>query len=116
MNLTKAPEKGLMYATYIDKMSFEPYCRDELTEAISEEKLLELHLFDQDIEYRVVRTRKGMVENIISDETASYDDVYVEKVRTKRESTCYVEIVNYLTYNEDDQLIINNYRLREAVG
>ena len=31
MNLTKAPEKGLMYATYIDKMSFEPYCRDELT-------------------------------------------------------------------------------------
>ena len=57
-----------------------------------------------------------MVENIISDETASYDDVYVEKVRTKRESTCYVEIVNYLTYNEDDQLIINNYRLREVVG
>ena len=49
MNLTKAPEKGLMYATYIDKMIFEPYCRDELTEAISEEKLLELHLFDQDI-------------------------------------------------------------------
>lgn len=116
MNLTKAPEKGLMYATYIDKMIFEPYCRDELIEAISEEKLLELHLFDQDIEYRVVRTRKGMVENIISDETASYDDVYVEKVRTKRESTCYVEIVNYLTYNEDDQLIINNYRLREVVG
>ena len=50
MNLTKAPEKGLMYATYIDKMIFEPYCRDELTEAISEEKLLELHLFDQDID------------------------------------------------------------------
>lgn len=123
MDLTKSPQQGVMYAAYPDKVIFETYSMESLRSSLCEKRLLELHLFNENIEYRLIRTRKGMIEVVVSDENTEYDDVFVEKVLTnnimrkseKQKIPEYVEVVNYLSYNPDNQLVINNYRLKEVI-
>ena len=53
MELLKAPERGMLYALYTDRMEYRPYEREDLP--LKEElqkNLLELHLFDEKKEYR----------------------------------------------------------------
>ena len=58
---------------------------------------------------------------MISDENMPHDDIYCEKIYTLKENdeqseeqdSC-VEVVNYLTYDENDLLLIRNYRLKEV--
>ena len=122
MDFSKIPEKGTMYALYMDKMVYRSYNREELQEDTAlTEKLLELHLFDETIEYRYIKKRIGEIEVLISDDTVEYQDLYTEKIITlgnkkekpDRDSGC-VEVVNYITYDENDLMRIENYRLREV--
>lgn len=47
MDLTSIPERGTLYALYLDKVKYEKYSRKELLEDRQlTEKLLELHLFN----------------------------------------------------------------------
>ena len=102
MNLSQAPEQGIMYALYRNKVVYQPYIRENLMLQEDEEKnLLELHLFDAKEEYRYVKMRKGTVETVISEATVMYDN------------DC-VEVVNYITYDENDLMTIQNYRLKEV--
>ena len=132
MNLAKAPEHGIMYALYTGRVVYEPYDRDRLPSAEEMQKgLLELHLFDEYKEYRFIRSARGDIElcvddNIISycdrDEKNVHSDTYTEgKIITLTkgqespdESKDYVEIVNYISYDENDLMTINNYRLKEV--
>lgn len=122
MKLSNIPEKGTMYALYTDKVKYEKYTKEELLEDVHlEEKLLELHLFDADREYRYIKIRKGEIEALISDETVEHQDVYTEKILTlgsKKEKpdkdSDFVEVINYITYDENDLMRIGNYRLREV--
>ena len=80
MNLSQAPEQGIMYALYRNKVVYQPYIRENLMLQEDEEKnLLELHLFDV---------------------KEAYNDC--------------VEVVNYITYDENDLMTIQNYRLKEV--
>ena len=69
----------------------------------------------------MIQSEHGEIENVISDKNMPYDDIYCEKIYTLKESEdqskeqdhC-VEVVNYLTYDENDLLLIRNYRLKEV--
>ena len=120
MLLDNAPDKGIMYALYVDRVVFKAYCKDELlNDLYLEDKLLELHLFDKNKEYRYINARNNSIETEVCDDV-DHDDVYVEKVyvqaksdeETTRDSKC-VEVVNYIKYDENDLLNICNYRLKE---
>ena len=119
MLLDKAPNMGTMYALYVDRVVYKSYSKDELlNDPYLEDKLLELHLFDKDKEYRYINARNKPIETVVS-KSVSKDD-YVEKVyvqtkadeETNKDSKC-IEVVNYIEYDENDLLNIYNYRLKE---
>lgn len=121
MELLKAPEHGMLYALYTDRMEYRPYEREDLLlkEKDLQKNLLELHLFDEKKEYRFIKKRKGELEVVVCDEKKDYDDLYIEKIFTqedekeKNHASC-IEVVNYLVYDENDLLKIKNYRLKEV--
>ena len=77
MNINLAPEKGIMYALYIDRMVFQEYTKDQLLkDAYLEDKLLEIHLFDENKEYRYIKSRLKEIECVI-DDSIEHEDVYV---------------------------------------
>lgn len=106
--LSKAPQKGMMYALYVDKMIYQPY--NSLDE-ISDEGLLELHLFDKKEEYRFIKARKKDIEVIINDTKIPHEDTYEEVIFTEKGK---IKVVNYISYDENDLLTIQNYRLEEV--
>ena len=115
MNLSNAPEKGILYALYVDRMDFFKYKNlEEVTASITENNLLELHLFDEKKEFRVVKTYTGkfLYCEVKDDET--YDDIYVEETYVEDEICRKIEVVNYLKYDDNDLLHIVNYRLKEV--
>lgn len=117
MNLGSAPKSGTMYALYKDRVEYRKYQLEDLrTEAQLEENLLELHLFDDVSEYRMVKADRGEIENCVNDANTHFDDKYVERiyVHPGYHMPEQVEVINYITYDENDLARINNYRLREA--
>ena len=127
MNLLNAPEQGIMYALYIDRDVYRTYKREQLeVEEQLEKDLLELHLFDSTREYRYIKKRKGDIEVCIDDTTVTYDDSYTERIYTLKEGTeiledssgqgdrTCIEVVNYISYDENDLMNITNYRLKEV--
>ena len=118
--LSKAPEKGTFYAVLRDRIVFQTY--DSLAEAeaiAGDDKLLELHLFDTEKEYRAVRTRMGGFQETVIDE--EWQDTYEEKIYVLGSDVDKTEglknqviVVNQITYNKDDMLNIRNYRLKEV--
>lgn len=118
MKLFEIPERGTMYALYKDKVLYQKYIKSELPEEeVLKHDLLELHLFDACREYRLINTRNGEIEAVVSDENVVYDDCYVENIFTlknQNEEAGRVEVVNYITYDENDLVRINDYRLKEV--
>ena len=121
MVLLRAPEHGMLYALYTDRMEYRPYERENLLlkEKDLQKNLLELHLFDEKKEYRFIKKRKGETEIVVSEDEQDYDDLYTERIFTqedekeKNHASC-IEVVNYLVYDENDLLKIKNYRLKEV--
>lgn len=122
LNIEYAPERGMIYALYVDKMIYESYeNKQQLTEYLAEEKLLEMHLFDREKELRLLKTGSGEIKSYEIKDDKEYDDVYVESIyllgadidQTK-DLKQKVEVVNYIRYDENDLLNIVNYRLKEA--
>ncbi|HIY02971.1 MAG TPA: hypothetical protein IAA26_14195 [Candidatus Blautia faecipullorum] len=129
----KAPASGMMYALYKNRVIYQPYCvtradwDGDMNRFILEEmpdsadNLLELHLFDDRREYRMV-IRRGLepVSKLIDDNCLEKGGfAYIEKhIHTldlaHSGKTGVVNIVNYVSYDEDDLLYIENYRLMEV--
>ena len=81
LSIENAPQKGTIYATFIDKMIYQKYeMLSEIENYLVEDGLLELHLFDKEKELRFIKTRgKGLLRYEISDNKA-YDDMYCEEL------------------------------------
>ncbi len=122
MNLLNIPEQGIMYALYVDRVVYQKYSRDKLLQNKNlQNKLLELHLFDETKEYRYIKARNGEIETVISDDTVEHQDQYTERIFTLAdkkenpdENSGRIEVINYITYDEDDLMRIQNYRLKEV--
>lgn len=114
ISLKNAPSSGICYALYSDKaMVFEKYVNrpDEL----DEHNLLELHMFNSEKEFRVMKSEvadDGFIIKTISDAEVEYDDIFEESVYS--ESGLKVKVINYITYSNNDLLNICNYRLKEV--
>lgn len=113
----QAPESGTMYAVYQTHIEYKTY--NNLQDIINQENwtdgLLELHLFDKKKEYRYIQKRKGFISTLIDDskKNFSYNDIYEERIYVTG-SKKQVAVVNYITFDEDDLLQIENYRLKEV--
>ncbi len=120
MNLEKAPEKGIMYALYTDKVVYRKYSLEEFYGEDWKKNLLELHLFNDKEEYRLIFSRRGEIETVVSDASVLYDDIYTEKILTDgyspEDADRWIKVVNYLSYDENDLIEIRNYRLMEVIG
>ena len=122
MNLLNIPEQGIMYALYVDRVVYQKYSRDKLLQNKNlQNKLLELHLFDETRVYRYIKARNGEIETVISDDTVEHQDQYTERIFTLAdkkenpdENSGRIEVINYITYDEDDLMRIQNYRLKEV--
>ena len=120
MNINLVPEKGMMYALYIDRVVYKPYSKEELMNDSSlENKLLEMHLFDDEKEYRYIKDRG--IECVV-DDSFPHDDTYVETAYVQEKvdeetssSSKKISVINYIQYNEDDLLNFVNYRLKQEV-
>lgn len=121
IDLTKAPDRGIWYAVYTDRIEYTDYEKNETT-ILADNKLLELHIFDDTREFRVIRRRdQSLIEKIISDVECASEDTYEETIYVNRKgidnaspSKEQVTVVNYIEYDDNDLLKISNYRLKET--
>lgn len=117
MNLGLAPENGIKYAIYKDRVEFQRYTlKDLLKDEKLEENLIELHLFDKNKELRVIESNRGEIFTVIDGEDDVNRECYVEQVYTitGNDVSEQVEVVNYITFDENDIARIEDYRLREV--
>lgn len=117
MNLGLAPENGIKYAIYKDRVEFKRYTlKDLLKDEKLEENLLELHLFDNNKELRAIESNRGEIFTVIDGKDDVNKECYVEQVYTitGNDVAEQVEVVNYITFDENDIARIEDYRLREV--
>ena len=106
LNLNDAPQKGTIYATFIDKMVYKKYeSIDEIEELVTKDNLLEVHMFDKEKELRFLKTRdNGIVQYLISG-NMECDDVYEENLYVSGDNidkqdklSEQIKVVNYIPY------------------
>ena len=134
LDQTQIPKKGTVYAVFTNKIVYGKYYVNnvgmcvlengdllEIQSSMESGKLLELHLFDHEKEYRCVKTRRHEYRSKLIDDKTSHDDSYTEEIyvigNNTDQSDDYkkkVGLVNYICYNDDDLLTISNYRLKEV--
>lgn len=120
INWNNAPEKGYVLAYFRTQALFQEFQKTDsemrsLDERIAE--LLELHIFDSEREYRLMRCESGeFIETVVSDEyMAARPDAerITETVKVEsgyRKMMEHLRIVNYISYNENGMLSVDNYR------
>lgn len=130
----EVPVNGTIYAAFTDHIIFGKYQMDpcggqiqtedgriDVERAEADGSLLELHLFDQEREYRCIKTRKGGYREYLISDATEHDDLLYEEVyltgknADRQDGFCEkVAVVNYICYSEDDLIAIPNYRLKEV--
>lgn len=125
----EAPESGQLLAYTRKKVYFQPY--DSLFDVaalLQNETLLELHLFDQDKEYRAIVTRSrrfadGIIETIADFSEKEADAIYKEKIRLFKENSykakpadnvehSFITVLNHISYGKNGMAYVDNYRLQ----
>ena len=120
MNLELAPKKGIIYALSVHNVFFKEYNNEEELNKILDKALkdlLELHLFNEEKEYRFIKTRNKEIECVVCDDNHKNNDVYKETIYiqdkfSKEMEQKKVTIINYIDY-ENDLLKFINYRLKQ---
>ena len=128
INLEKIPHKGFILAIFESGVIFEPYevKGDEIIfrsmKTLQEVIPTELHLFDQETEFRIVQreSRGDQIELLMTKEQElemDSDLIYVEETFIKPEYSNAenmpkkLSIVNRYCYSENDTLELQNYRI-----
>jgi len=131
-----APECGQLLAYTRDKVYFQRYSNlREVVQLLSNKDLLELHLFDDDREYRCIATRsrryrrkqtslsikdpgssylQGVIETLVDfseDEAYQYSSLLCTEDKTEEYNM--LTILNHISYDpENGMAYIDNYRLK----
>lgn len=124
LDFTKAPKTGYLLAYFRTGVVFTKYemgnnkIKAEEFEAKDSSELLELHLFDEEKEYRVIQKANGeYLDNVIeSKEKENYilEEMYLEEVYEEVGTKLKVE--NHITFDGDGMIQVENYRLAGVVG
>lgn len=119
--ISEAPQKGYVLSYLRDKVIFKRYeSIDGLLNELTENEILELHLFDNDIEYRAVtstskRYSDGIIEDVIDfkydskSEECFKSDMILEDGFIK--DIHKISVINHLVYDENGSVSVDNYRL-----
>ncbi|MBO4926726.1 MAG: hypothetical protein J5379_00525 [Clostridiales bacterium] len=125
---SKAPTTGMLYLSTRRNVILRKY--DDIDEEIkklgeiSNDEILEIHLFDRKTEYRLVQSAKKSegLSTVVSDDSvkAKFGEYVVYEEEAFLEE-CFINggvnkiiIVNYFVYDENDLLKVCNYRLKEV--
>ena len=119
INWEKAMKDGYVLAYFRQEVLFqklEPTVMRQISE--KQEMLLELHVFDNEREYRLMRCETGeFIEAVVSDENGLEKKVETVQVESRFEGLMqYLRIVNYIDYDENGMLSIRNYRFAPMEG
>lgn len=117
--IAEAPEHGQLMAYTRTEILFHPYGnKEEVVKELENENLLELHLFDQNKEYRCIVTESrrypdGVIEYVSDFPDLEDQSVFREKILTGHGySPDYITVLNHVTYNEKNGMAeIDDYRL-----
>ena len=114
----EAPKRGYALIYTRRKVIFKAYDdMDQLMSEIKNEELLEVHLFDDDCEYRAVSTQSirypsGVIEAVVGKENAE-QSIFEEEVLLEGKDQQKITVLNYISYDENGMAFIDNYRLRK---
>lgn len=116
--LEGAPAQGQMLAYTRQKVIFKKYeGREELFETLAGKELLELHLFDEQKEYRSVASKSrrfpsGVIEVITDFPEEDEWTVFKERVLLE-DSQEEITVLNHIAYNEENGMAyVDDYRLK----
>lgn len=118
-----APESGQILAyTRLKKPIFHAYENlGQIEKELEQTNLLEIHLFDEEREYRAVEARRRIIEVLVDFPASDEERVYAETVLLEEGDT--ITVLNHIRYddemegsaeNEDvsGMAVIDNYRLK----
>lgn len=123
-DIGSAPASGQMLAYTRKKVIFEPYfSHDEVREKLSGEELLEIHLFDNNKEYRAISTESRRYEDGYIHHIADFP--YVESQNKKSnisgdvyKEECFLEsgkgrlsVLSHLGSDKNGMIVVDDYRL-----
>lgn len=115
----EAPEHGQMLAYMRKQVIFKPYSnQSEVGLELEDSDILELHLFDEEKEYRAIASRSprfqdGVIETVADFAEEEENKIYRESVVTEKEFGAVITILNHIHYDEKNGMAdIDNYRLR----
>ncbi len=121
--INEAPPRGYALIYTRQNVIFEAYdSLEELRSGIEADKkndeLLEIHLFDNDKEYRSVSSQSsrysdGLIEAIIDFDADDEINIYKEEVLLEGKEQGKITVLNHIFYNENGMACIDNYRLRK---
>ena len=118
--ILNAPKKGFMLAYTRDKVVFERYeALTDVESSLNNKDLLELHLFDDNKEYRAIYSsgNNAVIERKPEKESEIYSiDTYLDEKYQTESHNKMITIVNILEYNEDGALSVVDYRLKPGGG
>jgi len=124
ISVNNAPQNGLMLAYYRKKIIFEKYNKEQLSAKILTThqeygELLEMHLFDENKEWRVVKSASGYIGPILIEDMDGVDavceEMYVERGKYSNVPDT-IKVINYLEEKENGMLQVSNFRLAVPEG
>ncbi|SES98017.1 hypothetical protein [[Clostridium] polysaccharolyticum] len=117
INFDKAPKEGVVLAYFRNCVKFQIYKDNQLEKdgkilGEDKEELLELHMFDENMEFRAVKSRsqKKYIPNdvLYNDNQDKIEEVILLEQKTPGK----IRVVNYLSYDEYGMAKIAGYQLR----
>lgn len=119
-----APAEGQMLAYTRKQVLFKPYSSiEDVKTAIGDGGLLELHLFDDNAEYRAVVTESARFDTGIIEYIADFEleegsathritgDVYREDCVLEN-GMGELTVLNHISYDENGMIMVDDYRLK----
>lgn len=114
----EAPDAGYLLAYARDEVIFEKYdSRRQAEERLKDKELLELHMFDEEKEYRCLFSTsrrfsgQGGVIDLIEQFADDPVNVYRDQTRLEN-SSAILTVLNHITYDEKQGMAeVDSYRL-----
>lgn len=116
--ISDAPDRGQMLAYTRKQLIFQEYAGlEDVKQRLGNDEVLELHLFDQNCEYRAMASRsprfpEGAIEAVVQFAEADKSEIYQETVELEN-GFGTMEVLNHIWYDPESGMAhIDNYRLR----
>ena len=113
----EAPAKGTQLIYTRKQVIFEEYASlDSFKNNVSDQDVLEIHLFDDTKEYRALATESKRFSKGVLEHVAQFaDDDAVYKETCMLEDGGSITVLNHITYNDENGMaFIDDYRIKRG--